>query len=67
MPVIWDADFLYWPKTPANEDTYVLCEMNIIALFPFPDQATSKIAKAAAARLLSIGKLRTARAVTTPD
>jgi hypothetical protein len=26
LPVIWDADFLYGPKTESGEDTYVLCE-----------------------------------------
>ena len=67
VPVIWDADFLFGPKTAAGDDTYILCEINISAVFPFPDQATSKIAQAVAARLLSIGKLRPASAVTTRD
>ncbi len=67
MPVIWDADFLYGPKTSAGQDTYVLCEINISAVFPFPDQATSKIAQAAAARLISIRKLRSASDVATRD
>jgi hypothetical protein len=48
LPVIWDADFLYGPKTESGEDTYVLCEINVSAVFPFPDQATEKIAQAAA-------------------
>src|SRR5262249_48946528 len=28
LPLIWDADFLYGPKTAAGDDTYVLCEIN---------------------------------------
>lgn len=26
LPIIWDADFLYGPRTASGEDTYVLCE-----------------------------------------
>jgi hypothetical protein len=51
LPAIWDADFLYGPKTPAGEDTYVLCEINVSAVWPFPEQAVEKLAQAAAARI----------------
>jgi hypothetical protein len=53
LPAIWDADFLYGPKTPAGEDTYVLCEINVSAVWPFPDQAVDKLAQAAVARISS--------------
>jgi hypothetical protein len=53
LPVIWDADFLYGPKTESGEDSYVLCEINVSAVFPFPDQAVTKIAQAVVTRLLS--------------
>ena len=36
LPVIWDADFLYGPKDGSGEDTYVLCEINVSAVWPFP-------------------------------
>ena len=48
LPVIWDADFLLGPKTTAGEDTWVLCEINVSAVFPFPDQALPQVARAAA-------------------
>jgi hypothetical protein len=51
LPVIWDADFLCGPKTPAGQDTYVLCEINVSAVWPFPDQAVDRLAQAAAARI----------------
>jgi hypothetical protein len=51
LPVIWDADFLYGPTNDAGNDTYVLCEVNVSAVWPFPDQATGTLAAAAAARL----------------
>jgi hypothetical protein len=53
LPIIWDADFLYGPRTPFGEDTYVLCEINVSSVFPFPEQAPSEIARHALARVLS--------------
>jgi len=53
LPLIWDADFLYGPRTAAGEDTYVLCEINVSCVFPIPDQAPPEIARLAEARLQS--------------
>ena len=53
LPIIWDADFLYGPRTTSGEDTYVLCEINVSSVFPFPEQAPAEIARRAMARLLS--------------
>lgn len=50
LPVIWDADFLYGPKTPDGLDTYVLCEINVSAVWPFPPMAAGVVAAAAVAR-----------------
>ncbi len=47
LPALWDADFLYGPRTAAGEDTYVLCEINVSAVTPFPDTAATKVAQAA--------------------
>jgi hypothetical protein len=51
LPIIWDADFLYGPRTPAGEDSYVLCEINISSVFPFPEQAPPEIARRVLDRL----------------
>ena len=51
LPIIWDADFLYGPRTASGEDTYVLCEINISSVFAIPDQAPAAIARLALARL----------------
>ena len=51
LPIIWDADFLYGPRTASGEDTYVLCEINVSSVFAIPDQAPAAIAHLAAARL----------------
>jgi hypothetical protein len=58
LPIIWDADFLYGPRTASGEDTHVLCEINVSSVFPFPEQAPSEIARRALARLLSSKKMR---------
>jgi hypothetical protein len=50
LPLIWDADFLYGPRTEAGENTYVLCEINVSSVFPIPDQAPEQIARLAANR-----------------
>ena len=50
LPIIWDADFLYGPRDATGQDTYVLCEINVSSVFPFPEQAPSEIARLAKAR-----------------
>lgn len=44
-------DFLFGPKTPDGEDTYVLCEINVIAVLPIPDDAPKAIAETTLRRL----------------
>ena len=39
LPVLWDIDFLYGPKDAAGADTYVLCEINVSSVYPFPPSA----------------------------
>jgi hypothetical protein len=51
LPVLWDADFLYGPKNASGEDTYVLCEINVSAVSPFPDEAPGPLADEVARRL----------------
>jgi hypothetical protein len=51
LPIIWDADFLYGPRTATGEDTYVLCEINVSCVFAIPDQAPAAIARLVAGRL----------------
>lgn len=51
LPVIWDADFLYGPRTALGEDTFVLCEINVSSVFAIPDDAPKAIARVVAERL----------------
>jgi hypothetical protein len=58
LPAIWDADFLYGPKTTSGEDTYVLCEINVSCVFPFPDEALRPLAQAALTHARAAGSRR---------
>jgi hypothetical protein len=55
LPIIWDADFLYGPRTASGDDTYVLCEINVSSVFPIPEQAPAVIAELTRQRLQSEG------------
>jgi hypothetical protein len=56
LPIVWDADFLYGPRTASGEDTYVLCEINVSSCIPLPDQAPAAIAHLALDRCVSAVK-----------
>jgi hypothetical protein len=58
LPIIWDADFLYGPRTATGDDTYVLCEINVSSVFAIPEQAPEAIARLALARTRSSKKSR---------
>jgi hypothetical protein len=51
LPVLWDADFVLGPRDRNGADTYVLTEINVSAVAPFPEQAVPKLAQAVARRL----------------
>jgi hypothetical protein len=51
LPILWDADFLYGPRTDAGEDSYMLCEINASSVIPFPGAAPAKLARAVEQRL----------------
>jgi hypothetical protein len=56
LPALWDADFLFGPKDATGADTYVLCEINVSAVWPYPPQASRTIAEATLARLRSTNR-----------
>jgi hypothetical protein len=51
LPVIWDADFLYGPTTSTGDDSYVLCEINVSSVYPFPNEALAPLAQETLLRL----------------
>jgi hypothetical protein len=56
LPIIWDADFLYGPRTGSGEDSYVLCEINVSSCFAIPDEARAVIARLALDRCRATAK-----------
>lgn len=58
LPIIWDADFLYGPRTGSGEDSYVLCEINVSSCFAIPDEAPSAIARLVWDRCRSAARAR---------
>jgi len=51
LPILWDADFLYGEKDADGADTYVLCEINVSSVYPFPDDALGPLAAEVLAQL----------------
>lgn len=51
LPVLWDADFLYGPKDAEGRDTFVLCEINVSSVYPFPESALAPLVAETVARL----------------
>lgn len=43
LPVLWDADFLYGPRDASGADTFVLCEINVSSVYPFPQDALAPL------------------------
>lgn len=50
LPVLWDCDFMLGPQTASGADTYVLCEINVSSVSPFPESAVMPVAQAIMAR-----------------
>src|SRR5262249_35564931 len=53
LPVIWDADFLFGPKKD-DDDTYVLCEINVSSTSASPEFAMPGVARAALDRIAAL-------------
>jgi hypothetical protein len=48
LPVLWDAVFLFGPKTAQGEDSYMLCEINASSVTPFPPEVVPMLARVTA-------------------
>ena len=45
LPLLWDADFMFGPKDDHGEDTFVLCEINVSCVSPYPEWANEPMAR----------------------
>ena len=52
LPIIWDCDFLLGPKDAKGNDTYVLCEINVSSVSPFPESALEPMAAAIVTQIM---------------
>ncbi|RZT97839.1 Cj0069 family protein [Rivibacter subsaxonicus] len=46
LPVLWDADFLLGESSDPAQGRYVLCEINVSSVAPYPETANAEIVKA---------------------
>lgn len=53
LPAIWDADFLRSGVEAPGEDSWVLCEINVSCVSPYPAEAAEWIARTAIDRVRS--------------
>jgi hypothetical protein len=51
LPLLWDCDFLLGERDPEADERYVLCEINVSSVSPFPPSAVAPIVAAVRARL----------------
>jgi hypothetical protein len=51
LPILWDCDFLLGSKQENGEDTYVLCEINVSSVAPYPGSAVPHVIDSTAARI----------------
>ena len=47
LPLLWDADFLLGENESDADERYVLCEINVSSVAPFPDSAIPFLVEAA--------------------
>lgn len=51
LPAIWDADFMLGSVQADGGDSYVLGEINVSSVHPYPDEAPAEIARRVSERL----------------
>jgi hypothetical protein len=51
LPILWDCDFLLGAKGDNGDDSYVLCEINVSSVAPYPESAVPYIVDATVARV----------------
>ena len=51
LPLLWECDFLFGEPAADGSERFVLCEINVSSVAPFPPSAIGPLVAAAAARL----------------
>ena len=53
LPMLWDADFLLGEREEGGQEKYVLCEINVSSVSPFPDSAIAPVVEEACCALVA--------------
>lgn len=51
LPLLWDCDFMFGEQSSEQEDAFVLCEINVSSVSPFPPSAIEPLVAAVKARI----------------
>jgi hypothetical protein len=51
LPLLWDCDFMLGDSAPGQEQAYVLCEVNVSSVSPFPPSCIGPLVQAVQERL----------------
>ncbi len=51
LPVLWDCDFLLGPRAGNGDDTYVLCEINVSSVSPYPETVLEPLTRSVLERI----------------
>lgn len=52
LPMLWDCDFMFGEPTATDAEPYVLCEINVSSVSPFPPSSIAPLVAATRSRLL---------------
>lgn len=56
LPLLWDCDFMFGERPADAPERYVLCEINVSSVAPFPDSAIGPLVSAVRHRLERHGR-----------
>jgi hypothetical protein len=51
LPLLWDCDFMFGEPSESDPERYVLCEINVSSVSPFPPSCIAPLVEAVAHRL----------------
>lgn len=54
LPLLWDCDFMFGERAAGEAERYVLCEINVSSVSPFPPSSIEPLVAATQARLSSV-------------
>jgi hypothetical protein len=55
LPLLWDCDFMFAEPTPHDPQPFVLCEVNVSSVSPFPPSAIAPLVAAVSRRIANRG------------